>query len=68
VERFRPYVENALVEEGLRKVAKHFDSVEQDGPMSVANFMELSDPEERALLRRDAHEIVRRFTGELGLV
>jgi predicted nucleotidyltransferase len=58
VEEFRPQLTHGLVQEGLKKIADAFASVDQWGPASVADFDEITDPDDRALRRRDAFERV----------
>jgi hypothetical protein len=54
VGEFRPHRTHGLVKEGLSKIADKFQSAEHIGPRFVADFAEVSDPEERAVVRRDA--------------
>src|SRR4030042_5131281 len=61
ISEFLPYINHGLVREGLKKIASHFESVRHVGPRFVADFEELTDPEERALRERDAYEKVRYF-------
>jgi hypothetical protein len=56
---FAPHVGRGLVKEGLRRIAEKFASPEHIGPKSVADFDELTDPEERAFIQRDAYERVQ---------
>ncbi|MDO8737426.1 MAG: hypothetical protein Q7J17_00440 [Candidatus Deferrimicrobium sp.] len=58
VAEFRPHMVHGLVREGLKKIADAFASVDRIGPVSVANFEEITDPDDRALRRRDACERV----------
>ena len=55
-EEVRPHARRGLVREGLGKIANAFASVDHIGPVSVADFEEVSDLEERAFLCRDAYE------------
>ena len=57
-DELRPHLGHGLVKEGLQKIAKHFASESHIGPTSVADFEEIKDPEERALIQRDAYERV----------
>ncbi len=66
-EEFRPHLENALVKEGLQKIAKHFGSEKSVGPRFVADFEEISDTEEREIRERDAYERVNRLLEKLGI-
>ena len=55
---FRPLLSNRLVQEGLKKIGDAFASVDQWGPVAVADFDEIADPEDRALRQRDSFERV----------
>lgn len=59
IEEFRPHLNHGLVREGLEKIAKHFASEKHVGPRFVADFEELTDPEEREIRERDAYEKVK---------
>jgi hypothetical protein len=48
-------------------VAEKFASPDHVGPRSVAAFIEIADPEERAIVERDAHEPVQDMLGRLGI-
>jgi hypothetical protein len=58
VEMIRPHISHGLVREGLEKITEKFESPEHIGPKFVADFEELTDPEERDLVQRDAFERV----------
>jgi hypothetical protein len=64
-EAFRPHVGNRLVVEGLSKIRSKFLSAEYFGPVAVAEFLEIADPEARALVTRDAYELVNAFLDQL---
>jgi len=66
-EELRSHIGHALVREGLEKIAKHFASAKQVGPKYVADFDEVSDPEDRELLQRDAYERVRHILNKVGI-
>lgn len=55
---FQPHIKNKLVIEGLGKIREKFQSIEHFGPISCADFDEISDPDDRALRIRDAFERV----------
>ena len=57
-EAFRPHHDNKLVAEGLAKIGDNFQSVAHFGPMSCADFEEITDRDERELRARDAFERV----------
>lgn len=56
IAEFHPHIHNKLVKEGLKILMEKFSSPEHIGPKFVADFWEISDPEERAALQRDAFE------------
>ena len=58
VEFFRPHLSNRLVLEGLSKIRNKFSEVDALGPVAVADFMEITDADEREMIKRDAFEIV----------
>lgn len=57
-DELKSHLDHGLVKEGLQKTAKHFASESHVGPTAVADFEEISDPEERELIQRDAYERV----------
>lgn len=65
VEKFKPYRDSGLVHEGLDKLARHFESVSHTGPKFVADFEEITDPEQRQLVERDAFERVQYLLKEI---
>ncbi|MEI6915063.1 MAG: nucleotidyl transferase AbiEii/AbiGii toxin family protein [Armatimonadota bacterium] len=68
VEEFRPHMSHHLVTEALGKIGEKFVDAEHVGPVHVADFLEISDIEERGLVQRDAYErvnyLVRKLTAE----
>ena len=58
VEAFQPFLGSGLLIEGLKKLADAFASPDHIGPKYLADFLELADAEERALIQRDAYERV----------
>jgi hypothetical protein len=54
---------------GTGEHAQFTDKTRPDhvGPKSVADFEELTDPEERAFIQRDAHERVQDLLRRLGI-
>jgi len=64
---FKPHLHNSLIREGLRNIAEKFGSPEHFGPRSVAAFDDISDPEERAIVERDAYERVQDVLRKLGI-
>jgi hypothetical protein len=47
---FKPFMENSLVAEGLAKIRSRFLSPLHVGPVAVAGFLEISDPDERDIV------------------
>lgn len=58
---FRPHLDRRLVREGLQKIRSQFRSVDHVGPRSVADFLEIVEPEERLIAQRQAFELVASF-------
>ncbi len=58
IQEFRPHLEHGLVREGLQKIRDKFGSPDHVGPKSVADFEEVTDPEARQVIQRDAFERV----------
>ena len=56
---------SARVREGLSKIRKAFLSVDHVGPKWVADFLEIADTEERAIIQRRAYELVTSWLDEL---
>jgi hypothetical protein len=67
VQEFRPHLQHGLVVEGLRKIREKFLSPDHVGPKSVADFDELTDPDARDLLQRDAFERLSYLLAQLGV-
>ena len=67
VERLRPRIKHGLVREALEKIGVHFASPEHRGPRHVADFEEVTDPEEREAVKRDAYERVNYLLQQLGI-
>ena len=65
---FRSHLGHGLVKEGLEKIAKHFGSERHLGPRFVADFDEISEPEEREIRERDAYEKVRYLLEKLEII
>jgi len=68
VAEFEPHLENSLIQEGLAKLAKNFETVDHTGPKFVAMFEEVTDEEDRTLIERDAFERVNYLLQKLGIV
>ena len=68
VDEFRPHLNNGLVQEGLSKLAKNFDSEEHAGPKFVTAFEEITDQDDRIQMERDAFERVNYLLLRLGII
>jgi hypothetical protein len=55
---FRSEFSNRLVREGPQKIRSQFLSVDHVGSKSVADFLEFTEPEERAIMQRQAYEMI----------
>ena len=68
VKVFKPHLKLGLVQEGLKKIAEKFASLDHVGPRDVADFDETLDDETRAISQRDAHEKVNYLLQKLGII
>ena len=66
VEAFRPFIENKLVIEGLKKIGEKFVSPDHIGPKHVADFEQILEKEEKDRIQRDAFERVNYLLHSLG--
>lgn len=66
-QEFAPHREHGLVKEGLAHLAEKFASPEHFGPVSVADFEDTLDPQERERIQRDAYERMHHLLSLLGL-
>jgi hypothetical protein len=66
-EAFRPHIGNGLVREGLAKIKEKFLSPDHAGPKWVADFLEITEPEERSIQQRAAYEQVAALLARLGI-
>lgn len=66
-EGIRPLVKNKLATEGLGKIKLKFATVGGIGPTWVADFLEMSDSEERARVQREAFELINALMQGLGI-
>ena len=64
---FRPHMGNRLVHEGLTKIKEKFLSPDHAGPKWVADFLEITDPEDRAIQQRAAYEQITSLLDSLGI-
>jgi hypothetical protein len=59
IDDFRPLQSHGLAQEALSYLASKFSSPTAVGPIHVANFEEITDPEDRAFIQRDAYERIQ---------
>ncbi|MGA2490671.1 MAG: hypothetical protein ABSF99_10895 [Anaerolineales bacterium] len=64
-DEFHPIAKNKLTKEALEKLAEKFASPENVGPKQVADFEDITDPEERRRRQRDAYERVKALLEKL---
>ncbi len=64
---FKPYIKNSLVCEGLRKIRSKFVSVEHTGPKWIADFLEVTEKEDRNIVMRNAYEKITELLDTLGI-
>lgn len=67
VSDIRPLMSNELAREGLEKIKTKFALVDGMGPTAVADFLEIIDPEEKDMVKREAFELVDAFMNRLGI-
>lgn len=63
----RSYLGHGLVREGLAKIRAAFLSPEHAGPRWVADFLDVTEAEERAILQRRAYEEITVWLDGLGI-
>jgi len=68
VKAFRPHLKLGLVQDGLKKMAGKFASLDHVGPRDVAGFEATLDEEERAIRQRNAFEKVNYLPQQLAIV
>lgn len=66
-EEFRPHLEHALVREGLGKIRAAFLSPDHAGPRWVAEFLDVTEAEARAILQRRVYEEIAAWLDALGV-
>jgi hypothetical protein len=64
-QEFKPLLKNNLILEALTDLKNKFASPDHIGPKHVADFEEITDPDDRALLQRDAYERVHALLARL---
>ncbi len=67
-EKLKPLAQNKLALEGLGKIKAKFETVNSIGPNFVASFLEISNPEDREIIKREAFELVNQLMDEIGIV
>jgi len=68
VGEFHNFIGQPLVQEGLHIIAEKFQSPDHLGPVYVADFLAITDPESRAQTQRDAFERVQYLLRGTGIV
>jgi hypothetical protein len=63
----KPLLNNKLAREGLGKIKAKFSTVDGIGPNWVADFLEVSDLEERARIQREAFELTNTLMEDLDI-
>jgi hypothetical protein len=63
----KPLLNNKSAREGLGKIKAKFSTVDGIGPNWVADFLEVSDLEERARIQREVFELTNAIMEELGI-
>jgi len=66
-EKIESILKNKLAREGLGKIKAKFDTTNSIGPNFVADFLEISNPEEREILKREAFELVTLLMDKIGI-
>ena len=66
-QEIEPHAGQGLVREGLQKIAEKFASPDHAGPKFVADFEEIQNEEDRAILMRDAFEKADYLLRRIGL-
>ncbi|MDB6037509.1 MAG: hypothetical protein JWM99_1350 [Verrucomicrobiales bacterium] len=68
VQAFRSHLKLGLVQEGLKKMAGKFASLDHVGPRDAAEFEEALDEDDRIIRQRDAFERVSYLLRQLSIV
>jgi len=63
-----PIANMKLAKEGLGKIRSKFATINSIGPNWIANFLEVTDVEERDRIKREAFELVNSLMGKLGII
>ena len=67
VEAIKPLLGNNLVKEGLGKIKAKFEEINFIGPNYVADFLEISNAEERDIVKRETFELVNTLMEKFGI-
>lgn len=67
VQAIKPIAKNKIAKEGLSKIRSKFATVNSIGPNWVADFLEISNIEERDRIKRSAFELVNALTNKLDI-
>lgn len=65
IDDFMPYKDHDLVKEMCQILSEKFMSTEHVGPVDVANFLELDDPEEYEMKKQDAFQKINHIINQL---
>jgi len=66
-DKIKPMARNKLTQEGLGKIRAKFETVNSIGPNFVADFLEISNPEEIERTKREAFELVNALMDRIGI-
>jgi len=58
---FEPYIKRKLAVEGLNYIAEKFGSPDDSGAESIIRFLEITDEDEKARVKRGAFERVHKL-------
>ncbi len=67
VKKINPITDNTLLQEGLGKIRAKFETINSIGPNFVADFLEISNLEEREIKKREAFELVSSLMDKLAI-
>lgn len=62
---FIPYADKELVQMMCQKLDEKFASIEHVGPIDIVSFLNITDEEERELIKQDAYQKVHYLVSEL---
>jgi predicted nucleotidyltransferase len=66
--KFLTYMQYPLVLEGLDILAEKYKSPDHVGAVFVTDFLEITDPESRMMVQRDAYERVNYLLRKIGII